>query len=408
MLLTVAWRNILRAKRRSIVTATLSIFTTALFIFYVALMDGSYAKIFKDSVEIYPGYINITHKKYRDEPSFEHLINHTSSILSKLNNHPEVAVAATRFETFALFATDENAIGGLFTGVEPTLEPKLSRIAHTIKEGRYLQPNDTQEVIIGVGLAKRLKLSLGETFSMIGTSSDESFTADNLTAVGFFKTGLADFDNSAVFMNKDYFDTLMNSHNLATHIIILPHQTHRSQEVAATLSQHFSHLSDLEVASWHSYLSAIIEAMELDRISGMIFLWIFILIIFFVVMIYAYLAIYARIKEVGIMRAIGTSPAQITGILFLETLVLASISVAIGAVLGGWLSYYYELHPIALSELEEVYQQYGIIEAVLPTDFSWGAVFKGVGFILGLNVLSIVYPVWQIVRIKPIDAVHHL
>ena len=408
MIRSLAWRNVKRSRRRSVITAILSIMTTTLFIFYVSMMDGSYGKIFKDSVEIYPGYIQVTHKDYRDEPSNDHLIFNAKAIVEKLKDRKDIEYVAQRFESFALYATDENSIGGLFTGIEPEIEPKLSRVSQTIKEGRYLLSTDKQEVIIGQGLATRLKLKLGDTFSMIGSGADYSFTADNLKAVGIFKTGLIDFDNSAVFMNKTYFDELMTTEGASSHIIIKPVKTEKSLELAATLNTAFSDQDEVEVQDWHEYLSSIIEAMQIDRVSGMITLWVLIALIFFVVMIYAYLAIYSRTKEVGIMRAIGTSPKQIIMVLVTETLIVAGISILIGAVLGGWISYYYQIHPIEIPGLEETYQQYGIIEAVLPTDFRWSTILEGCGFILMLNLISVLYPIWQIIRIKPIDAIHHL
>jgi len=155
-------------------------------------------------------------------------------------------------------------------------------------------------------------------------------------------------------------------------------------------------------------MSEIIEAMEFDRYNGIIMMWLFLIIILFVIMIYALLTIFSRTKEIGIMRAIGTTPLQIFYILMLETLILGVISVAIGGVIGGWLSYYFELHPIHMESFEEAYRQYGIVEAVLPTDFSWGVVLKGTGTMLVLNLLCALYPILRVNRFKPVDAIRHI
>ena len=122
----------------------------------MALMNGSYAKMFKDSVEIYPGYIQITQKKYKDEPSNDSLIFETQKILKTVRALPEVDSATARFESFGLYSTDENSIAGLFSGIDPVNEPKMSRIKKTLKEGRYLKSDDTNNIIIGQGLATRL------------------------------------------------------------------------------------------------------------------------------------------------------------------------------------------------------------------------------------------------------------
>ncbi len=407
MLLNIAWRNLTRSKRRTAVTFTFSMLTTLLFVFYMALMDGSYAKMFKDSVEIYPGYIQITQTQYKDEPGNDNLILDTQKVLASVRALPEVEAASARFESFGLYSTDENSIGGLFTGVDPINEPKMSRIKRTLKEGRYLTDKDTNQVIIGTGLAKRLGAKLGDKISVVTTGADYSFTADNLYIVGMFKSGLIDFDNSAAFINKNYFDELMSTQGSASHIIVKPKDVEKSQMLATKIAASIDS-KEYRVEDWHTYLQTMIEAMELDRISGMIMLWVFVLIIFFVIIIYTFLAIYARIKEIGIMRAVGTSPKQIISIIVLEAVILAFISVLIGGALGGYLAYHFELNPIQLPELEEMYQQYGIIEAVLPADFSWGVLFKGIAYVFILNLIAVIYPIWHVLSYKPIEAIHHV
>jgi len=371
------------------------------------MMDGSYAKIFKDSVEIYPGYIQITNKKYRDDPGYENLIFDTKSVKEIIKGTPGVELYAERFEGFALYASDENSIGGMFAGINPEKEKHLSRIYKAMKKGRYLENNDTNSLLIGSGFAKRLGIDVGDKVSIITSATDYSFAADNLIVKGIFQTNLYDFDSSAGFVNKAYFDTVMASKNFATHIIILPSEPKASQLLAQALQKKLQN-SGYEAQDWHEYMSGILEAMEFDRLSGMIMVWLFLIIIFFVIMIYALLTIFARIKEIGIMRAIGTTPLQIFYILMLETLILGLVSVIIGGAIGGYLAYYYEIHPIYLKSFEEMYRQYGIVEAVLPTDFTWGVVFKGMGYMLGMNLLCALYPILRVNGYKPIDAIRHL
>ncbi len=407
MLLQIAWRNVLRARRRTYITLTLSTISTAFFIFYVAMMDGSYAKIFKDSVEIYPGYIQVTGKEYRDDPGYEHLIFDTARVEEAIGKTPGISLYAERFEGFALYASDENSIGGMFAGIDPEKEKRLSRVYRAMKEGEYLAPDDTNRLLIGSDFAKRLGVGVGDKVSIITNATDYSFAADNLIVKGIFQTHLHDFDASAAFVTKRYFDSIMLSSNMATHIVILPDDPAQSRQIAGELRQKLSS-GDYEVQDWHQYMKEIIEAMEFDRFNGVIMMWLFLVIILFVIMIYALLTIFARTKEIGIMRAIGTTPMEIFFILMLETLILGLISVVLGGIIGGYLAYYFELNPIQMESFEEAYRQYGIVEAVLPTDFSWGVVFKGMGYMLVLNLLCALYPVWRVNRFKPVDAIRHI
>lgn len=407
MLTQIAWRNVLRSRRRTIVTILLSTITTALFIFYMALMDGSYSKIFKDSVEMHPGYIQITHAQYRENPGYEYLLEDTTKLLERVKQVEGVAHVGVRFEGFALLASSEQAIGGAFSGIEPSVEPHISRLARSIVSGRYLRETDTNGVVLGVKLANRLSVDINDTFSVIATAADYSFAADNVRVVGIFRTGLPEFDGMQLFMNKSYYDQIMMSDNLATTIVVDPIEPKESQSVALAVRNSIDDES-VRVEDWRNFMSSLVDAMEVDRISGMIMLWVFVVLIFFVVMIYAYLTIYSRTKEIGIMRALGTLPRQIIAILLLETVILALISVILGGTLGGAVAYYFELFPLSFESLEDIYQQYGFVEATLPADFTWGVVLKGCAYVFMLNLVSIIYPVWHTVRKKPIDAMHHV
>lgn len=406
MLLSIAWRNVIRARRRTIVTILLSSVTTLFFIFYVGLKEGAYTKFKQDSVEIYPGYIQVTGKGYRDNIDYDNLIYDLGSVSSHLAHDDRIAVFAPRFEGFVLFASDANAIGGMLGAVDPAVEPRLSRIHKTVIEGEYLEPDDSNGIIIGDKLARRLEIGLGDTVSIIGSATDYSFAADNLVIKGVFRTKLHDMDASSAFINKRYFDTVFASENIATHVIVLPENPATSLELAASLQTTLGKKYD--VVDWHTYLSGLIESLEYDAISDGITMSLFLVVILFVIMIYALLTIYSRTKEIGIMRAIGTSPTQVFTILMLETTIIAGVSVVLGGIGGGWLIYHFQLNPMVFEDLADAYGQFGIVEPVIPSKFSFEIIFESMGIMLGLNLLTALYPVYRVNRFKPIDAIRHL
>ena len=198
----------------------------------------------------------------------------------------------------------------------------------------------------------------------------------------------------------------MASENLATHIILELKDVSKSLEVASELDGSLG--VTLHAEDWHTYLSSMIQLEEMKVSSGTMFIGLFILLIFFVVLIYTFLSVQSRIKEIGIMRAIGTKPREVLLILFYETLMLATVSVILGGLLGGYLNYYVNLHPIAIPGMDEMYKQYGILEAVWMTVFSWKYTLYAMAYVFVLNLISIIYPAWTVIRIKPIDAINHI
>lgn len=412
MLWKMAVRELLTHKKRSFITLLLSAFSTALFIFANAINDGSHNQLIRSSVEVYPGYMEITNRAFEDDPSFDNLIFDVAKVKDILDHSEGIEVHAARFESFALYSTDEQSIGGMFTAIEPENEAKVSRLKASLIEGEYLDTDDTNALYLGAELAKRLKVGVGDKISFISTGADYSFAADNLVIKGLFKTKLYEFDNSSAFVNKAYFDEVMKSENIATHIIMTPYTIETVDTVTDDLQ---SALDDsLEVKNYKTTMKDLILAMEIDEIFGYITLGIFFVVIFFVIAIFAFLSVYARIRQIGVLRAIGTTPGQIVRMLLIEALILGILSVGIGGSTGAYATYHYEKHPISLSswgevEVEEYYKQYNMVaELTLPTEFNPPKMMMEMLLMLLLNLLTVVYPIVMINRFTPTEAIRYV
>jgi ABC-type lipoprotein release transport system permease subunit len=207
MLFSLALKNILRSKGRSIITLLLSTLTTILFIIYVAFMDGSHHQFIKSSVEIYTGYAHIDLKGYRDDSGYENLIEDADLINKILEKDPSISHYAA-----------------------------LSKLQDSLIKGEYLSDSDTNAIYLGSDLAKRLKVNVGNQIAMVGSSIDYSIAADLFTVKGIFKTGLFEFDSQSAFVNKSYLDTIMMSDNIASYFTLNFHDNDRIDRVTAALS----------------------------------------------------------------------------------------------------------------------------------------------------------------------------
>lgn len=412
MILTMALRELLTHKKRSIVTLLLSAFSTALFIFVNAISDGSRQQMIRSSVEVYPGYIEVTNRDFEEEPSFENLIFDVAKAKEALQNVDGIKAYAVRFETYALYATSEKSVGGMFTAIEPENEAEVSRLKASLIEGSYLSSDDKNALYMGVELAKRLNLSIGDTLSFISTGADYSFAADNLIVKGLFKTKLYDFDNSAAFVNKAYFDEVMKSKNIATHIILSPIDVEQIDPVSASLQQALG--QELKVRNYKETMEDLIMAMEIDAIFGYITLGIFFVVIFFVIAIFAFLSVYGRIRQIGVLRAIGTTPRQVVAMLLIEALILGALSVGVGGGASAYAVHYYEKNPIELSsmgdlDMEEYMTQYNMVaEISFPAEYNPFKILVEMLVMLLLNLITVIYPIVMINRFSPTEAIRYV
>jgi len=401
-----ALRNISAYKKRTIVTVLLTTLTTGLLVFSTAWMDGSHNTMIKNAVEIYPGYIQITKREFRDKPSYDHLIFDAAAIREKLAQVEGIEVFAARFESFVLYSAKEKAVGAMLTGIEPVEEKRLSRLFASLKKGEYLKEDDTNQLYIGNELAKRLRVNVGDEVAFVGSGADYSFAADNLKVKGIFQTGLYEFDSTSAFVTKDYFDQIMAAKNYATHFIVMPERPEQVEELARIIGESIG--PEYASESWQQTMAQLLKAMQLDSLFGYITLGIIFIVIFFVIMIYTLLTVFARVREIGILRAIGTTQKQVLWMLLLESSLLAAISVVSGGLIGGCFAYYYHVNPIVMTGFEEQFKQYGLAVSAIPTAFDPMTILRDMFVMFLLSVLSTLYPILKINRFRPVEAMRHV
>jgi len=405
--LNIGLKNIRTNKSRTIITIMLSSIFTLMLVFLTALMDGQHKVMLKNAVELYSGYIQVTHKDFRDNPSLDNLIENANRIVEKLEKDKEVASVSQRFDTFVLFSSDTKSIAAMISGIEPSREKLNSKLFESLHEGKYLENSDTNVIYIGKELANNLKVKIGDTLSFVGTGADYSFCADNVVVKGIFSTGLYEFDSASSFVNKKYFDEVFVSKNLANQIIVYPKDTENSQALSDKISKGLD--KDLDSQSWEEFMQSLIQAMEVDSLFGYITIASLFIVIFFVILIYTLISVFARIKEIGVLKAIGTKKDEIQAMLLFESSLLSFIGVLIGGVIGASLAYYFNINPIDLRGLlEDQFKQYGIMSTVLPTEFNPINILRDMFIMFVLCVASTLYPIFRINKYKPIEAINHV
>tara|TARA_B100000427_G_scaffold95770_1_gene78881 strand:+ start:8987 stop:10225 length:1239 start_codon:yes stop_codon:yes gene_type:complete len=406
LIFKLAWRNIWRNKKRSLVTLGLCTICTVFLIWFEAFNDGSHQKMIRDVVEMYPGYIQIQEKGYFDRPSYDHLLTNISTIKQQLKAIDGIHAKSVRFEAPSLFSSKDVSYGGLLIGIEPENEAKISRLKKALVTGRFITSSDTNGVYMGVDLAKKLHVNLGDSFVFMSSAMDRSMAADTLTVKGLFESNLFDSDIQFVFVNKSFMDDIFLVNNMASYLVVKPTNTAESLVLAETLTRLFNDTT-IEVLSWRHLLSSFVQFVEMDEAMGRMAIVIVVLVVFFVIMIFNFISIYNRTKEVGMMRAMGTSDWQIIGVLSLESLIMTMMSIIFGVCGGSWLAIYFETNPLEIKLSEDVlemYHQFGMLDFSIPTRFSLDAIIFGVIIIIVINVLAIIFPIWKTLQLKPRQA----
>ncbi len=403
---SLALKNILFYKGRSITTFVLTFISALLFIVYVAMTDGSHKSMLQNALKVYTGAIEIYKKGYRDIGGNEYLITDVKKIEEKLDKIEGIASYTSRYETFGLLSSSEQSAAALVAGINPEKESSMSQLEVALTEGEFLTEHSGNCLYAGAELVKKLQINLGDEVSFVGGASDNSFAADIFRLCGVFRTGSFEFDSSGSFITRSYFDTLMYAENKASYITLRLDDVNRAEEINKVVSKAID--GDYESLTWKTLMSSMVEAMEVDSVFGYISLSLFFVVIFFVVMIYGFINVSSRVREFGTMRCIGLSQANVRTLLFYEIIILSTAAIMIAAPIGGYIAYYFSVNPIIIEGISETYKDYGIISDEIPFDFNLFSIGWNIAVIYLLNLLSIIYPVTYINAFKPIEATRHV
>ena len=402
-----ALKNILFYKGRSITTFILTFISAMFFVVFVSWQDGSHNSMLENSLKIYTGAIEIYHKDYRNVGGNEYLIPDAKSITDKLSSIEGIEAFSTRYETYGLLSSKEHSAASMVAGIEPEKEKVLSSIALSLRDGEFLDKNSANCLYAGVELVKKLKLHVGDEVTFVGGASDDSFAADIFKLCGTFKTGSFEFDSTASFVSRAYFDELMYAKNMASYITIKVKNLDGVDRVNSEISKVLDD-EDLESLTWKTLMKTMVEAMEVDNVFGYISLSLFLVVIFFVIMIYGFINVSSRIKEFGVLKCIGLSRANIFSLLFFEIFILSSAAIVLATPIAGYICYYYTINPIVIEGFAEMYKDYGVVSNEMPFDFNIYTMSWNLGLIYILNFLSILYPYFYINSYEPIEASRHV
>lgn len=402
MYTTLAWRNIWRNKRRSVITILSITFAVLLACIMRSMQLGSYDRMIENSVRFYTGYIQIHKDGYWDDKVIDNSFNYDPEKISKVNQLKGVQTFVPRLESFALSSYKSQTKGALVMGVDPEREDELTRVKGKLIEGEYLKADD-EGVLLSQGLSSYLKAEVGDTVILLGQGYHGANAAGLLPVRGIMKFAMPQQNNQLVYMALKKAQWFYAADNQVTSVALVIDDPDEARKITGQIKEIFSGES-YEVMDWRELVPDLVQSIELDNISGKVMLWVLYLVIGFG-MFGTYLMMTAeRQFEFGVMIALGMKRRQLQTIVLLEITLMTAIGVMVGIGLSLPALTYYYFNPIYLGdEAAKAIENFGV-EAVYA--FSLDPVIftnQAYAIFIMATVLA-AYPVWSIHKMKPVES----
>jgi len=408
-----AWRNIWRNTRRSVLTAAAIAFACLLLVFMLSFQFGSYATMIDASVKIHTGHLQVQHPDYHEKQEIQLVVPEPDRVAAILETLPNVAAFTFRSQGFSLASSAERTHGALVTGIDPEREAEVSKIKQQMHSGDYLKAGDGEKALVGELLARNLKVTVGDEITLLGQGRDGSIAAGVVWVAGIFSSGIDEFDRSAIYIPLTTFQEIYSMRD-AVHAVVVIDKSLAS--VALTKALLRKKTEDMEpapgagplrVLDWDELMPGLRQSIKMDLISGLIFYLILILVVAFSILNTFLMAILERTREFGVLMAIGTSPRRLTRVLLIESLSLTAIGIVAGIAAGCLVTAYFQVHGIDFTGSSEILGQFGITGRLYPK-LSVLSALLGPAAVLLITFLAALWPALKVRRLRPVEAMAHV
>ena len=409
-----AWRNIWRNTRRTILTICAIAFASMILVFMLSFQLGSYETMINSSVKIHTGHVQVQAVGYQDKKDMHLVVPDPGAIGAILNKTPGVDAYTYRAKAFSLASSKERTYGVVVTGIDPAKEAGVSTLKISIIQGSYLSASDSDQeagqALVGKLLAKNLRVGPGDELTVLGQGRDGSIAAAVVEVKGIYSSGLDDFDRSSIHIPLKLFQDIYSMEGAVHEVVAvgksLKHVPEIKKGVAGAIKKTDPKLF-LAVLDWEELMPGLRQAIEMDLVSGIIFYLILILVVAFSILNTFLMAIFERTREFGVLMAIGTTPGRLTKLLLIESVSLSMIGIVSGIFLGCLITLYFQAHGIEISGTSELLSQFGISGRMHPK-LSLLSVISGPAIVLFITFLAALYPALKVRGLHPVEAMTYV
>ena len=404
-----AWRNIWRHPRRTILTVSAIAFASAVLVFFLSWQFGSYEAMINSSVKIHAGHLQVQAQGYQDKRSMRLVVPDPVAAGGVLENVRGVEAFTFRASTFSMVSSKDRTYGIMVVGIQPDREAGVSTLKRTIRAGNYLSDSDTDSVLVGALLAGNLRVDIGDELTVLGQGRDGSIAATLVRVKGIYRSGLDEFDRSSIQMPLAYFQEVYTMGKAVHEIVVIGNSLDDVPEMKSAIKAGLGTIDqndELVVLDWMELMPGLLQTIQMDLVSGLIFYIILIIVVAFSILNTFLMAVFERTKEFGVMMAVGLTPGRLTKLLLIESIGMTMVGISAGIILGSILTIYFQIHGIDFTGASEMMSQFGISGRMYPK-LSLLSATLGPAIVFFITFLAALYPALKIRRLRPVEAILH-
>jgi ABC-type lipoprotein release transport system permease subunit len=400
MKLKLAWRNIWRNKKRTLITITSVMLAVVLAVFTRSFQEGTYEKMIENAVGKFTGYVQVHNKDYWDDKTLDNGFTLNDDLVKIVLSIQNVKGYNPRLESFSLASFGNNTKGALIMGVDPEKEDSMIGLKQKVVNGDYINANDSS-VILGSKLAGFLGVTVGDTLVLLGRGHWGETAVGAFPVKGIIKIPAPDIDRQIIFMPLKLAQYYFSFENGLTSLVVLFDDPENTKTITSELN---NKLADTRYSAmkWQDMVPEMVQLIQSDRVGGVFMISVLYMIIAFGVFGTVLMMTEERKREFSVMISIGMRKTRLLTVSFYETFLLNLVAIVAGIIVTIPIIIYYNRHPIRITgESAKSIEKLGI-EPVMPTILKFDIFLHQIEVILVIVLVAFLYPLITILKLNVI------
>ena len=404
MIAAISWRNVWRNRLRS--TVIILAITAGLTggIFTVAMHNGMIEQKLRTAVDTQTAHLQIHAPAFQKNKDIRLYLDNADAILSSINSLTPVKAVTPRLVAMGMAASPNGNTGVQLNGVFPDNEKQVSTIYRSIVEGNYFEGDKRNQIVVSSRLARKLKVGLNGKIVITLQDIHGDIVGAAFRVSGIFKTTHSLFDDANVFVNKEDLENIVSMQGIVNEIAVRLHDIEDVPQVQQSLDTQFPPEAT-DIQSWREIQPELAYINDATWQINYLILIIILLALAFGILNTMLMAIFERLREIGVLMAVGMSKARIFWMIILETVFLSLTGATIGMLVSALLVYKTGTTGINLSMFAQGLESFGLSSIIYPALEPKFYGILGVMVII-VAMLSALYPAIKALRLNPVEAIH--
>lgn len=404
MILRLAWRNIWRNTRRSVIiliSVTVGIVATVL---TDALSRGMAFQMLDNQIGTYVSHIQIHRAGFKDNPVIQNTVPQTFDVDSVISSVAGIDRFTKRVITFGILSSAKNSSGISIVGIDPEREARVTTIRSSIVQGEYLSGRE-REIVLGLKLAEKLGVGIGGKVVAMASALDGHIGSDVFRVVGLYESFSSEFDKAFAYIPLTDAQDLVSIGNSVSEYAIIVHNREELQRIQTTLE---GDLGDaFEVLTYAEILPLLVMTVDMYDQMMLVFYAIIGIAVIFGIVNTMLMSVFERIREFGVLKAIGMKNRPLFLMIMIEAFYLGAIGTAVGFALSYVLYLPLAQSGVDLSMFSDSLRSFGVGTVIYPV-MTAGVVMNALTVIPVVTLLGAIYPAVKAVRLEPMSAIRYV